>query len=84
MGCFAQFDLEHGHNSAEFEVIKAFFKWFVLVNNCDVSDMVNLMETFNTMLDEFSEFHGAVNSVGNTLDDDFRFTVGFEQVVGAF
>jgi len=46
-----QSDLEHGHDSAEFKVIKTFNKWLKLINNCDVADFVDLVETFDSMLD---------------------------------
>lgn len=57
------------------------FQRFVFIHNCDVTDAVNLMESLNAMFYEFSKFHGTVDSVGNTLDDDLFSTIGFEQVV---
>ena len=50
-----QSDLEHGNGSAELEVIEAGEKWLELVNNGDVGDLVDLMESCNSVLDEFSK-----------------------------
>jgi len=50
-----QCDLEHGHDSAELEVIKALNEWLKLVNNGDVADLVDLMESLDSVLDQLGE-----------------------------
>jgi hypothetical protein len=50
-----QSDLEHGNGSAEFKVIEASEEWLELVNNGDVGDLVDLVESCNSVLDEFSK-----------------------------
>ena len=52
---FGKSDLEHGHDSAELELVKTFDKWLVFVNNGDVADLVDLMKTLNSVLDEFGK-----------------------------
>jgi len=47
--------LEHGDNSAELEVIKTLNKRSKLVNNCDVADLVDLVKSLDSVLDELSQ-----------------------------
>jgi len=70
VGALGESNLEHGDGSAELEVIQSFHKWLVLVNNGDVADLVDLMKTLNSMLDELSEVHCRLDSIGHTLDDN--------------
>lgn len=51
-------------------MIKTFNKWFKLVNNCDVADFVDLMETLHAVLDQLSQIHSRLDGVGDALDDD--------------
>lgn len=63
-------------------MIKAFLKGLVLINNSDMVDTVDLVETLDTVLDQFSELDSGLNGVRDTLDDNsVRFTV--EQFVSA-
>jgi len=48
-------DLEHGHYSGELEVVEALEEWLVLVNNGDVADLVDLMESLHSVLDQLSQ-----------------------------
>lgn len=50
-----QRDLQHGHNSRELEVVEAFKQRLVLVNNRDVADLVDLVESLNPVLDQLSQ-----------------------------
>jgi len=47
--------LEHCHDSAELQVIKTLNKRLELVNNCDVADLVDLVKSLDSMLDELSQ-----------------------------
>jgi len=47
--------LEHCHDSAELKVIKTLNKRLELVNNCDVADLVDLVKSLDSMLDELSQ-----------------------------
>jgi hypothetical protein len=44
-------------------MVKSLFKWLILINNCDVADLVVLVETLNTVLDEFRKFNRAFDRV---------------------
>ena len=54
----AQFDLEHGHDSGELEVVKSFFERLVFVVDGDVGDLVDLVESLHAVLDELAKFDG--------------------------
>lgn len=82
-GLLAELDLEHSDDAGEGEVVKTFFKGLVLVKDGDVGDLVDLVEASDAMLDEFGEFDGGLNSVGDTLDDNAVGGVLSEEVVGA-
>jgi len=47
--------LKHGDNSAELEVVKTLNKWLELVNNCDVADLVDLVKSLDSVLDELGQ-----------------------------
>jgi len=47
--------LEHGYNSAELQVIKTLNERLKLINNCDVVDLVDLVKSLDSMLDELSQ-----------------------------
>jgi len=53
-----QSNLEHGDNSAVLQSVKTFVKRLELINDGDVADLVDLMETFDSVLHEFSKIHG--------------------------
>ena len=60
---FAENYFEHSDNSSEFKMIKTFFKRLVLVNDSDVADFIALMEALDPMLDQFSKFYRALDSI---------------------
>ena len=74
-------------------MVKSFLKRLILVHNGDVTDLVQLVETLDAMLDELSELDCALNCIGHALNDDVvsgdRTTCslgargGAEQLVGA-
>jgi len=47
--------LEHSNDSAELEVIKTFNKRKELVNDCDVADLVDLVKSLDSVLDELGQ-----------------------------
>ena len=59
----AEDNLEHSDDSGELEMVKSLLKWLILINNCDVADLVVLVETLDTVLDEFGKFNRAFDSV---------------------
>lgn len=63
-------DLEHGHDSGELEVVKAFVEWLVLVDDGDVADLVDLVQSPHSVLDELGQVDSALHSVGHALDHD--------------
>lgn len=65
-----QSDLEHGDNSAELKLVKSFVKWLVFVNDGDVADLVDLVETLDSVLDQLGEVDCRLDCVGHSLDDD--------------
>ena len=70
VGALGEGDLEHGDDSAELELVKSFVKWLVLVNDADVADLVDLVESLDSVLDQLSEVHCRLDCVGDSLDDD--------------
>lgn len=66
----AENDLEHGHDSREFEMVKSLLKWLVLINNCDVADFIVLVEALDTVLNEFGKFNRAFDGVRHALNCD--------------
>tara|TARA_B110000305_G_C18836569_1_gene358188 strand:+ start:148 stop:468 length:321 start_codon:yes stop_codon:yes gene_type:complete len=62
--------LEHGNHSGELEVIKTLNQWLELINNGDVVDLVNLVKSLDTMLNELGKVDSRLNRVGHTLDDN--------------
>jgi hypothetical protein len=60
---FGEGDLEHGHDSAVLELIKSFDKGLELINNGDIADLVDLVETFNSVLHELSEVYSRLNCI---------------------
>lgn len=58
-----QGDLEHGHHSAVLQLVEAFDEGLELINDGDVADLVDLVETFHSVLHELSEIHGRLNCV---------------------
>ena len=51
-------------------MVEALLKGLVLVDDRDVADLVELMETLDAVLDQLSELDGALDSVGHALNDD--------------
>ena len=50
-------DLQHGHDSGELEVVEAFEERLVLVHDGDVADLVDLVESLDSVLDQLSQVH---------------------------
>ena len=51
-------------------MIKTLLKRLVLINNGDVRDLVQLVKTLNTMLDQLGQLHCTLYSIGDSLDHD--------------
>ena len=60
----AEGNFKHSDNTGELEVIKTLLKRLVLINNGDVRDLVQLVKTLNTMLDQLGQLHCTLNSIG--------------------
>jgi len=58
VGALGQGDLEHGDDSAELKSIETFKEWLVLVDDGDVADLVDLVESLDSVLDQLGEVHG--------------------------
>jgi hypothetical protein len=56
-------DLEHSHYSGVLEVIQTFKERLKLIDNGDVGDLVDLVETFNSVLYELSKVNSGLNCV---------------------
>jgi len=54
---FAQRNLKHSHDSCELEVIESFFEGLVLIVDGDVGDLVDLVKTLDTVLNELGELN---------------------------
>jgi len=63
-------DLEHGDDTGELEVIETLLERLVLVNNSDVGDLVDLVESDDAVLDKLSKFDRTFDGVRHALDDD--------------
>lgn len=50
-------DLQHGHDSGELEVVEAFEQRLVLIHNGNVADLVDLMESLHSVLDQLGQVH---------------------------
>jgi len=51
-------------------MVKALDQWLKLINNCDVVDLVNLVKSLDTMLNELGKVDSRLDCVGYTLDDN--------------
>jgi len=60
---FAEHDLEHGHNTSELEMVESLFKWLILINNGDVADVVDLVKTLNSVLNQLCQLHCSLHSI---------------------
>jgi len=58
VGALGQSDLKHGHNPAELQVVETLYKWLELVNDSNVADLVDLVETLDSVLDELGQVDG--------------------------
>ena len=56
-------DLEHGHNSGEVEVVKTFNKRLVLINNCDVRDLIDLIKSLDSVLNKLREIDSGLHCI---------------------
>jgi hypothetical protein len=59
----AQHDFEHRHHARELQVVQTLLKRLVLVHNRNVADFAQLVKTLDAVLDQLSQFDGALNSV---------------------
>lgn len=57
-------------------MVKAFVEWLVLVDDGDVADLVDLVQSLYSVLDELGQVDSALHSVGHALDHDL--------ILGAF
>ena len=48
-------DLEHGHDSAQLQLVKSLVERLVLVDDGDVADLVNLVKSLESSLDQLSQ-----------------------------
>ena len=63
-------DLEHGDNSAVLEVVETLVERLKLIDDGDVANLVDLVETLHSVLHELSEVHSRLNCVRDALDDN--------------
>jgi len=54
-GALCEGDLEHSHDSAELKVVQCLDKRLVFINDGDVADLVDLMESLDSVLDQLGE-----------------------------
>lgn len=54
-GALCEGDLEHRHDSAELEMVQSFDKRIVFINDDDVADLADLMESLDSVLDQLGE-----------------------------
>lgn len=47
--------MEHRHDSAELEMVQSLDKRLVFINDGDVADLIDLVESLDSVLDQFSE-----------------------------
>jgi hypothetical protein len=52
------------------EMVKTFEEWFEFINDGDVANLVDLVKTFNSVLNKLSKVHSRLDGVGDTLDDN--------------
>lgn len=50
-----QRDLQHGHDPGELQVVQAFEQGLVLVHDCDVADLVDLVQALHSVLDQLGQ-----------------------------
>jgi hypothetical protein len=48
-------DLEHRHDSAELEMVQSLDKRLVFINDGDVADLIDLVESLDSVLDQLGE-----------------------------
>jgi hypothetical protein len=60
---FSQGDLEHCDNSGVLEVVKSLEKRLEFINDGDVGDLVDLVETLYSVLHELSEVNSRLNCI---------------------
>ena len=53
-------------------MIESFFEGLVLIVDGDVGDLVDLVKTLDTVLNELGELNSGLSALGETLDDDGR------------
>lgn len=61
-------------------MVKALIKWLILINNSDVADLVDLVKTLDSVLNELSEVHSALNSIGYSFDDNLLVLRAFSSI----
>ena len=80
-GLLAELDLKHGDDSGELEVVEAFLKGLVLVEDRDVRDLVDLVEAGNAVLDQLGQLHSGLHGVRDALDYDAVAALSTQQVI---
>lgn len=81
----AQHNFEHRDHASELEVVQTFLSWLVLVHDRDVSDLAQLVQALDPVLNQLSQLNRAFDSVRHALYDDvLRVTLGpVQKLVGA-
>ena len=51
-------------------MVQTFFKGLILIHNCDVADVVDLMESLDAVLNELSQLDGCLHGIGYALNDN--------------
>ena len=62
-------------------MIKSFEEGLILINNGDVADFVDLMESLESVLDQLGEVDCRLDSIRNSLNDDsFLLVLSLEEI----
>jgi hypothetical protein len=69
-GLLAQLNLKHGNDPSELKMVKTFLEGLIFVKDCDVGDLVDLVESGDAVLDKLGKLNCRLNSVRDTLNDD--------------
>lgn len=73
----AQSDFKHGDQAGESEVVQAFFERLIFVNDGDVRNLIALVESLDSVLDQLCQLDSAFDGVGDALDHNGVTAWGF-------
>ena len=83
VSALGQSDLQHCDDPGELEVVKSLVPGLILVNDSDVADLVDLVESTDSVLDQLGQVYCGLDRVGDALDDDgVLAAVSVEQLPG--